>query len=119
MKAYKTVDEYVAALSDETRAMFETVWRAIRALTPKSEEAMRYGLPTVRFQGRNLVHLGVMKDHLGFYPAPSGIRAFEAEIEGKYRYSKGAIQFPLGERPPLVLVRKIVKFRLEEERAKG
>lgn len=118
MKAYQTVDAYVAALPTDTRAVFETVWRAIRVLTPDGEEAMRYGLPTVRFEGKNLVHLGVMKDHLGFYPAPSGIRAFAAELEGKYAYSKGAIRFPLGKRPPLALVKRIVKFRLGEEQAK-
>lgn len=118
MPAYETVGEYVSGLPADRRAPFDIVWRAIRALVPEGEEAMRYGMPTIRLNGRNLVHLGVMKDHLGFYPAPSGVRAFQSEIEGVYRYSKGAIQFPFSERPPLALVKRIVKFRRGEERAK-
>ncbi len=118
MNAYETVDEYVAALSVEERTIFETVWQAMLALVPDGEEAMRYGLPTIRFRGKNLVHLGVMKEHLGFYPGASGVAAFESVINGKYDSSKGTIRFPLDERPPLALIQKIVKFRLAEERAK-
>jgi uncharacterized protein YdhG (YjbR/CyaY superfamily) len=118
MKTYKTVGEYTKGVPAEVRAEFVTLWRVIRELAPGGEEVLRYGVPTIRLNGRNLVHLAAAKNHLGFYPTSSGVRAFESEIAGKYQYSKGAIQFPFGKKPPLGLIRKIVKFRLAEERAR-
>ncbi len=115
MKSFKTVDEYVRSLPEETRGEFDALRRTILKLVPNGEEAIRYGMPTVRLGGRNLVHFAVMKEHFGFYPTPSGVEAFRGEIEGKYEYSKGAIRFPIGRKPPLPLVRKIVKFRIAEE----
>ncbi len=118
MKTCKTVGEYMKGLPEEVRAEFDLAWQAICELVPEGEEVIRYGVPTIRLNGRNLVHLAAAKNHFGFYPTSSGVRAFESEIAGKYQYSKGAIQFPFGKKPPLGLIRKIVKFRLAEERAK-
>lgn len=115
MKDCKTIVEYMAGLPEEVRADFSSLWREIRELVPEGEEAIRYGMPTIRFRGKNLVHCAVMKEHFGFYPAASGVRAFENEIAGKYGYSKGAIRFPFGKRLPMPLIRRIVRFRLSEE----
>jgi len=54
-----------------------------------------------------------LKNHIGFYPTPSGVQAFIKET-AKYASTKGAIQFPLDEPLPLKLVSKIVKFRVKE-----
>ncbi len=118
MKVCKTVGEYEKSLPEEALAEFVALWGVIREMVPEGEEAIRYGVPTIRINGRNLVHLAAAKNHLGFYPAPSGVKAFEKEIRGKYAYSKGTIQFLLGKKPPLGLVRRIVRFRLAEERAR-
>lgn len=119
MKSFVTVAEYVRNLPDEVRAEFDVAWEAIRGLVPDSEEVIRYGIPTIRLNGKNLVHFAVMRNHFGFYPTASGVAAFRSEIEGKYSYSKGAIRFPFGRKLPLPLIRKIVKFRLSEEDSKG
>ena len=115
MQACETVGEYMEGLPEGVRAEFTLLWRAVQELVPGGEEVIRYGMPTMRVAGKNLVHCAVMKEHFGFYPTPSGVKAFESELLGKYRYSEGAIQFPFGERLPLPLVRKIVRFRLSEE----
>jgi uncharacterized protein YdhG (YjbR/CyaY superfamily) len=73
---------------------------------------MSYGMPTFYLNG-NLVHFAAYARHIGFYPAPSGIAAFQDELHG-YKSSKGAVQFPLDEALPLRLVAKIVKFRVAE-----
>ncbi|HMP98934.1 MAG TPA: DUF1801 domain-containing protein, partial [Cyclobacteriaceae bacterium] len=64
--------------------------------------------------GRNLVHYAVQKNHLGFYPAPSAILAFQEELRS-YKTSKGAVQFPLDKQLPVTLIKKMVKFRVKEE----
>lgn len=85
MKAYKSVGEYAEGLLGETRAEFESAWQAICASVSDCEEAIRYGMPMIRFRGRNLVHLAVMKNHFGFYPTASGVHAFESEIRDQKR----------------------------------
>lgn len=67
---------------------------------------------------RNLVWYAALKEHIGFYPTPSAIIAFENEL-AKFKTSKGAIQFPIGETIPLSLVKKIVKFRVKEDEEKA
>lgn len=74
-------------------------------------------MPTFVFMG-NLVHFAAAKQHIGFYPTPSGITAFSEELVN-YKTSKGAIQFPLNQPLPYELISKIVKFRVEENKEKS
>jgi len=88
---------------------------AIRAAAPDAEEKISYQMPTFALHG-NLVHFAAHPHHIGFYPAPSGIAAFAEEL-APYKSSKGAVQFPLDQPLPLDLIRRIVEFRVEENRA--
>lgn len=111
METYKNIKSYINSLSGEAKKQSVKMYKAIKKLLPKAEEAIRYGMPTFRLNGKNLLHFAAMKNHIGFYPTPSGVKAFEKEIAKRYTYSKGAIQFPIKEKLPLALVSKITKFR--------
>jgi uncharacterized protein YdhG (YjbR/CyaY superfamily) len=65
----------------------------------------------------NLVHFAAFKNHIGFYPMPSGTEAFKKEIS-IYKSGKGSIQFPLDKPMPLSLIKKIVKYRVKENQKK-
>jgi len=71
-------------------------------------------MPAFALKG-NLVYFATYKNHIGFYPTSSGIRAFRREL-AKYETSKGTVRFPIGEPLPLKLIVKIVKFRVAENR---
>jgi uncharacterized protein YdhG (YjbR/CyaY superfamily) len=60
-----------------------------------------------------LVHFGAYKDHIGFYPAPSGIEEFK-EALSVYQSGKGTIRFPLDQPIPFDLIREVVLFRVQE-----
>ena len=47
----KTIDEYLAALSDDKRAALEKLRKVIRAAAPKAEECISYQLPAFRQNG--------------------------------------------------------------------
>src|SRR5688572_27984956 len=85
---------------------------------PDAEEKIGYGIPTYKLNGKNLVHFGGFKNHVGFYPAPSGLTAFEKELS-PYKAAKGSVQFPHDKPLPKTLIAKIVKFRLQEEKEKS
>ena len=69
-------------------------------------------MPTFVMNG-NLVHFAAFKNHIGFYPAPMGIKAFEKELS-MYEGGKGSVQFPLDKPLPLALIKKIVKYRVQK-----
>jgi len=74
-------------------------------------------MPTVELNGKYLVYFAAWKDHIGFYPTPSGIEAFQKELSS-YEGAKGSVRFPLEKPIPYDLVRKIVMFRMKEEQKK-
>ena len=106
------IDEYVAGFPAATQKLLEQIRAAIKKAAPAAEEAMKYGIPTFTLNG-NLVHFAGYKAHIGFYPAPDGIKAFEKELS-VYKSSKGAVQFPLDKPMPVALITKIVKFRVKQ-----
>jgi uncharacterized protein YdhG (YjbR/CyaY superfamily) len=108
-----TIDDYIAACSAKVQPVLNKVRKLIAKSAPGAAEAISYGIPTFKL-GRNLVHFGASKDHLGFYPSPSGIAAFAAELAG-YKTSKGAIQFPYDQPIPYDLIEAITRFRVAEE----
>lgn len=110
------VNAYIARFPKDVAEMLGQLRSAIRAAAPDATEAMAYGIPTFKLRG-NLVHFGGFTKHIGFFPGPSGVTAFEDKL-GKYSVSKGAIRFPLTEPLPLDLIRKIVEHRVKENLAK-
>ena len=106
------IDEYIAAFPAATQKLLEQIRAVIKKAAPAAEEAMKYGIPTFTLNG-NLVHFAGYKAHIGFYPAPDGIKAFEKELS-VYKSSKGAVQFPLDKPMPVALITKIVKFRAKQ-----
>jgi uncharacterized protein YdhG (YjbR/CyaY superfamily) len=109
---FKTVDEYLSAFTGDTRGLLEKLRTTIRQAAPRAEELVSYNMPAFRLHGV-LVYYAAYKAHIGFYPTSSPIRVFKNELEG-YKTSKGAIRFPIQDGIPVALVKKIVKFRINE-----
>ena len=112
MRKFKSVDEYFSALPSDVRDILEGMRKTIRQAAPQAEEVISYGMPAFKWQGM-LVWYAAFKEHVGFYPRPSAIVAFKDEL-ARYKTSKGAIQFPIDKPIPANLVKKIVKFRVQE-----
>ena len=111
-----TVDEYLAAMPPATREKLESIRQTIHDAAPEATEKIAYGIPTFVLHG-NLVHFAGYEHHIGFYPGSSGVRRFADELEA-YETSKGTIRFQLEAPVPLDLVRRIVEFRVCENRAR-
>jgi len=109
------IDEYIAGFPPEVQQILRQVRATIRQAAPEATEAMAYGLPTFRLDG-NLVHFGAHPKHIGFYPTPSGITAFEEEL-APYKRAKGSVQFPLSEPIPYELIGRITRYRVAENEA--
>jgi len=117
MKEYVDINNYITEFPEEIRVILEQIRNTIHQAAPEAKEAIKYGMPTFVLNG-NLVHFAAFKNHIGFYPAPSGIDTFIKEL-AVYRTGKGTIQFPIGKPIPFDLITKVVKFRVEENLKKN
>src|SRR3954447_20303885 len=109
----KTIDGYLAKLSDDKRAALQRLRKIIHAAAPKAEECISYQLPAFRLNGM-LVAFGASARHCAFYlMSASTVAAHEKEL-ADYDTSKGTIRFLPDEPLPTTLVRKLVKARIAE-----
>lgn len=111
-KTINSIDEYIIQFPIEVQATLQKVRDVIKELAPEAVEKISYQMPTFYLHG-NLVHFAANKNHIGFYPAPSGIEAFKQELS-QYKSSKGAVQFPKDKPIPYEIISEIVKFRVTE-----
>ncbi len=110
---YKTIDEYISIFPPKIQKILQELRETIQKQAPTAKEKISYGIATFHLN-HNLVHFAAYEKHIGFYPGPHAITVFKKDF-AKYKTSKGAVQFPLTEKLPLSLIKKIVKFRVEEE----
>jgi uncharacterized protein YdhG (YjbR/CyaY superfamily) len=110
---FKTIDEYIKTFPEDVQIILEKLRRTIQKAAPKAVETISYGIPTFKLNDRPLVHFAAWKNHIGFYPTPSGAEAFKKELS-VYKQGKGSVQFPLDRAIPYELVNKIVIFRVRE-----
>ena len=113
------IDEYIAGFPPQIQEILEKVRATIRAAAPGAQETISYRMPTFTLKG-NLVHFAAFKNHIGFYPTPTGTEEFKKELAA-YEGGKGSIRFPLDKPIPYDLISRIVEFRVKEnlERAEA
>jgi uncharacterized protein YdhG (YjbR/CyaY superfamily) len=111
------IDIYIAGFPEETQRLLEELRITILEAAPGAEQVISYQMPAFKLN-RVLVYFAAYNNHIGFYPTASGIEVFKSEFS-EYKWSKGAVQFPLDKPLPLDLISKIVKFRVEEDRMKS
>jgi len=109
----KTIDSYIDSFSAEEKGILEDLRRIIRSVAP-FEEAISYGMPAFRYNGKIVACFRMHSKHVGFYPySGSVLGKFPAELK-KFKASAGAVQFPKGKRLPKTLIRKLVRARMKE-----
>jgi uncharacterized protein YdhG (YjbR/CyaY superfamily) len=113
IKKFKTMDEYIKTFPNDIQSILEKMRQTIRKAAPEAVEAISYQMPTFKLNGKNLVHFAAWKNHIGFYPTPSGTETFKKELS-PYKRTKGSVQFPIELPIPYDLVEKIVIFRMKE-----
>lgn len=112
MESPKTIDEYISVFPKNIQEILKKIRATIQKAAPDAEETINYQMPTFTLKG-NLVHFAAFKNHIGFYPTPTGIEKFKKELSS-YKGAKGSVQFPLDKPIPYSLIGKIVTFRVKE-----
>lgn len=113
---FKDIDAYLSTQPEHVRVILEGLRQTIRKAAPKAEELISYQMPAFKYHGM-LVYFAGYKNHIGFYPTSSAIKAFEKELSA-YAGAKGTVRFPLDKPIPMGLITKLVKHRIKENLAK-
>jgi uncharacterized protein YdhG (YjbR/CyaY superfamily) len=111
-KKFKTIDAYITSFPKDVAGMLHILRGVIAKIAPKAEEVMSYQIPTFKLNG-NLVHFAAFTHHIGFYPGAAAIKVFKKDLVS-YETSKGAVRFPLDKVLLLPLIRKIVRYRVQQ-----
>ncbi len=112
---------YIATSPSAARPMLRTIRAAIRSVAPTSVEKISYGIPFYEYKypgyrGR-LAYFAAFKRHVSIF-------AWGREVDSipglkKHKGSKGTIQFPLGTKIPVALVKRAVRARMRAIDALG
>ncbi len=108
----ENIDKYISTFSPEIQEILEQIRTTIHRAAPHALEAIKYDMPAFTQNGKNLVYFAAFKNHIGFYPVPTGNSDWDSEFAA-YKTGKGSIQFPYRKPIPLELITKLVEFRLK------
>lgn len=109
-----TIEEYIDTSPPDVRERLWYLHECIRKAAPGAVESLKWRMPAYSYD-KILVTFAVFKNHTGFYPMPSAIKAFKKEL-AKYKTAGGSVQFPHNKPLPLSLIARIVKFRVKESK---
>jgi uncharacterized protein YdhG (YjbR/CyaY superfamily) len=109
---FKDADSYIAVFPESTKKKLQQLRSIIKKAAPAAEEVISYNMPAYKLNGI-LVYFAGYENHIGFYPTSLPMQVFKEELTD-YKTSKGAIQFSLDEPLPVDLIKRIVKFRIEQ-----
>jgi len=110
----KTIEEYIYSAPAEVQERSWKLHECIRTAAPGAKEELKWRMPAYSYL-KILVSFAIFKKHIGFYPMPSAIKAFEKEL-AKYNRAKGSVQFQHDQPLPFRLISKIVRFRVKESK---
>ncbi len=114
MKKATSVDEYLAGVEGDERKTLAALRREIRAIVPKAEECISYGIPAFRLDGRVIAGFSATSTGCSYYPfSGSTFRTLAKELEGRDR-TKSALHFGPDEPLPKTLLRKLLRARIAE-----
>ncbi len=112
----QTVDEYIAGFPENVQALLEQVRQTIRAAAPDAVEAISYRIPTFKQDGRYLIYFAGYKTHIGLYPVAVDDTKLGVQL-APYATGKATLKFPLDQPIPFGLITKVVKAKLQQQRA--
>lgn len=111
---YRSVEDYINAQPEGTRAVLQQVREAMREALPGAEEVISYQIPAYKVNGRVTIFFAGWKEHYSIYPASKAlVAAFAGQLDG-CKVEGSTLRFPLSSPVPADLIGKIVQFRVAE-----
>jgi uncharacterized protein YdhG (YjbR/CyaY superfamily) len=88
-----SVDEYLAGLPADQRQLLQGVRERVARLVPEATQAISYGMPAFKLDGRFLLSYAGWKSHCSLYPLTDSFLASHANDIEPFDRTKGSIHF--------------------------
>lgn len=110
MKSQNPILAYIEKHPKNIQSKLMQIRAIVLENAPNAEECISYGMPAFK-QGKMILYFAAFKNHIGIYPTANGVVAFE-KWSKKFKTSKGAIQIPNEKDIPVLLLKKLVLYRI-------
>ncbi len=108
------IDDYLTKVESAKRQELERIRALAKQVVPGAEEAIVYGMPTLKYQGKPFLGFDAHKHHIGIYPYSSEVvETLKDQLHG-YSFSKGAIRVPLDHPISEEMLKQIIHLRLKQ-----
>lgn len=118
----KTVQEYFDAQPEKTRKALIQLRSCILETAPSAKELLNYKIPAYSLvdggKRDQQIMIAGYKNHVGFYPHPTTMEKFNHELSD-FKKGKGSVQFPVDKPLPLLLIERMIRYRLNFLLAQG
>jgi len=112
------IDTYLENIDSKQRAELERIRTITTKAVPTAEEKISYGMPTMTYKGKNLLHFAAFKDHMSLFPTSGPTEELAAKLKD-FKTAKGTIQFTLEKPLPESLILEIIDLRVRDIDAKN
>lgn len=114
----KTIDEYLASVSGARRVALDRLRKTIRKIVPRAEECISYGIPALRLDGTVIAGFCATAKGCSYFPfSGSTLGTLAKELE-EYGGTRSSLHFDPHEPLPAMLVRKLIRARIAEMKAR-
>ena len=111
------IEQYIDGCAPHVRPILRKIRALVRAEAPDAVEKISYRMPAFFLNGA-LIYFAAFKQHIGMYPPVKGDAALTRAL-ARHRGEKGNLRFSLDEPIPYRLIRRVVKYRVREQKAKS
>lgn len=105
----KTIDEYLENIKPDQKKELQRVRKIINKVLPEVEETISWGMPTFKYQGKNIIHMAAFKNHMSIF---GNLDKVKDKLGDLTMSSKGTLQFTVDKPVPETVIESIIKARL-------
>jgi uncharacterized protein YdhG (YjbR/CyaY superfamily) len=110
----KDVEKYLSAVPEPQQSTLRALRTTIKALLPLGEDAMSYGVPVIKVNGKSIAGYAAAKKHCSYFPHSGQVIEDLAADLTRYDCSKGTLRFAIDKPLPKTLVKKLIRTRLSQ-----
>jgi len=114
-----TIDDYLAQVSPDRRAVLQKLRKTIHAILPDAEECISYSMPAFRYRGNVVAGFLATQKGCSYFPFSGKTLATLATELASYDQTKSALHFDARRPLAKALVRKLLHARIAESSKKA
>ncbi len=108
------IDDYITTVDLDKQSALERIRKIGHEIVPNAEEALSYGMPALKTNGKAFLGFNANEKHIGIYPMSGSIVEKMKDQLTMYETAKGSIKVPLNQPISEALLKQLIGQRLEE-----